>query len=399
MSWQDAYRQGSFRGVPFNVVAHEGEFGRRTVTHEYPQRDKPYVEDLGRKARTLKVEALVIGADYMAARDRLLAAIEQPGPGRLVHPYLGELQVSVLGVTLRESTAQGGVAGISFECVESGELVFPTNRASTSVAVNEAALRARAAVEAYLIAKYAVREKPDYLFSSAASILTDALAQMQQVAGSVRERADQVAAIAQAAKLVNQQIIAVIYTPASAAQALVTNLDQLVREVAAGPREAIGLARVFFRFGSTLPPVPYTTDARKQQSANQAAMVQLVRTTALAEAARASAELAFDSYDEALTLRTELSDAIDALMDDGVGDELYSALGDLRSAVVRDVTVRGADLARVVAYTPALTLPALALAYELYGDAARAEEIVSRNAVVHPGFLPGQRALEVLTDA
>ena len=123
MSWAQAYRGASFRGVPFQVVGHEGDFGRRTVTHEYPLRDKPYVEDLGRKARTLKIEALVIGADYMAARDRLLAAIEQPGPGRLVHPYLGELQVSVLGVTLRESTAQGGMAGLSFECVESGELV------------------------------------------------------------------------------------------------------------------------------------------------------------------------------------------------------------------------------------------------------------------------------------
>ena len=83
-------------------------------------------------------------------------------------------------------------------------------------------------------------------------------------------------ALAQAAKVVNQQIISIIYTPASAAQALVSNLKQLVREVAVSPREAIGLARVFFRFGSELPLVPYTTQARKQQSVNQDAMVKLV---------------------------------------------------------------------------------------------------------------------------
>jgi len=69
--------------------------GRRTQVHEYPQRDKPWVEDLGRSAREIAFEAFVVGADYVDQANRLLSAIEEPGPGALIHPWFGTLTVSL----------------------------------------------------------------------------------------------------------------------------------------------------------------------------------------------------------------------------------------------------------------------------------------------------------------
>jgi len=43
-------------------------------------------------------------------------------------------------------------------------------------------------------------------------------------------------------------------------------------------------------------------------------------------------------------------------------------------------------------------MPAIVLAYRLYGDAERADEIVARNRVRHPGFVPGGQPLEVLSN-
>ena len=43
-------------------------------------------------------------------------------------------------------------------------------------------------------------------------------------------------------------------------------------------------------------------------------------------------------------------------------------------------------------------MPALVAAYNLYGTATRADEIVSRNHVRHPGRVPGQTQLEVLSE-
>jgi prophage DNA circulation protein len=93
--------------------------------HEYPERDLPYAEDLGRKARVFKITGLVIGPDYMAQRDALLAACEQPGPGTLVHPYHGTMEVVCQACTYREETRAGGRASFSFTFMGAGQRNYP----------------------------------------------------------------------------------------------------------------------------------------------------------------------------------------------------------------------------------------------------------------------------------
>ena len=39
-------------------------------------------------------------------------------------------------------------------------------------------------------------------------------------------------------------------------------------------------------------------------------------------------------------------------------------------------------------YQPRLAVPSLVLAHRLYGDALRGSEIVTRNKLRHPGFVP-----------
>ncbi|HHG0355951.1 TPA: DNA circularization N-terminal domain-containing protein, partial [Escherichia coli] len=48
MTWKDRLQGASFRGVPFKVEEESAGTGRRVETHEYPNRDKPYTEDLGK---------------------------------------------------------------------------------------------------------------------------------------------------------------------------------------------------------------------------------------------------------------------------------------------------------------------------------------------------------------
>ena len=63
MAWSDQLRPASFRGVPFVVLAGTVSAGRRLARHEYPQRDIPYMEDMGRRAREYKVEGSIICPD------------------------------------------------------------------------------------------------------------------------------------------------------------------------------------------------------------------------------------------------------------------------------------------------------------------------------------------------
>lgn len=401
MTWRDKLLvAASFRGVPFFVQGHDSTLGRRVHVHEYPLRDQPYAEDLGRKGRTFSVDALVVGALYIGQRNALLAAVEAAGPGKLVHPYLGEMLVACTSCRLREGQGEGGMARLALEFVEAGKAEFPTvlsNTIGTCVATADYAAQA---VQSNFERRHKVAGKPAFVANASAGIFTQALAGLQDAVGLVRGAADEVAKLQHDIDEARRDLTTLIYAPASAAQTLLANVRQLVRSVATAPRDALSLARTLYRFGALLPAISPSTTSRRAQATNQAELVRLVRVAALAEGARAAAGVAFESYQDALATRDELVDSIDEVMlASDVPDEVYQALRALRSAVVRDIAARGTDLARVVTWAPLATAPSLALAQQLYADALREPELVQRNAVRHPLFVPGAIALEVLSDA
>ncbi len=76
---QPQLRLASFRGTAFQVNDADLGAGRRMQVHEYPQRDMPWVEDLGRATREISIEGFLIGTYYIAQANRLLAALEASG--------------------------------------------------------------------------------------------------------------------------------------------------------------------------------------------------------------------------------------------------------------------------------------------------------------------------------
>ena len=132
MAWRDNLVDASFRGVGFQVDETEAPIaGRRVAVHEYPGRDEPFVEDLGRRTKRWSIEAFVVGDDYATVRDRLIDACDMPGAGELVHPYLGSLQVACTACSLTERTREGRMARFSLSFVEAGANQYPSNRVNT----------------------------------------------------------------------------------------------------------------------------------------------------------------------------------------------------------------------------------------------------------------------------
>lgn len=139
-TWPEMLNQASFRGVPFAVYGGEARFGRRLALHEYPGRDKPFVEDMGRSTRRIRMTGFLVtdslvygGGNVLAQRDLLVGAAEQSGPGALMHPTLGALKVSVpdQGLSVIERWDMGRYFEISFTFIESGGRYFPTITTAT----------------------------------------------------------------------------------------------------------------------------------------------------------------------------------------------------------------------------------------------------------------------------
>ena len=126
-------------------------------------------------------------------------------------------------------------------------------------------------------------------------------------------------------------------------------------------------------------------------------MAALCRRVALTSLAQASAAYRPISYQDALTVREAVADAIAVEMlaaGDAGDDESYTALRALRLAVVDDLTTRGATLPQMVTAILPAPLPSLAIAQRLYRDASRSDEVTDSADVPHPAFLPN--VLQVL---
>ena len=155
MPWRDNLVRASFRGVPFHVNDTDAPVaGRRLVVHEYPGRDEPFVEDLGRRTKAWTIEAFVVGEDYARTRDRLIEACDVAGPGELVHPYLGSLQVQCRACSVSERTREGRMARFSLEFVESGANQFPTSTTNTTDVVEERAGVARNSLISFFLNRF-----------------------------------------------------------------------------------------------------------------------------------------------------------------------------------------------------------------------------------------------------
>ena len=79
MSILNQTQAASFKGAKFLLKDDRTEGGRKTVTHEYPNRDTREVEDLGKLQKRFSITGIIHdGKDggYFSRRDALISALE-----------------------------------------------------------------------------------------------------------------------------------------------------------------------------------------------------------------------------------------------------------------------------------------------------------------------------------
>ena len=139
-------RPASFRGVRFHVEVGARSGGRRLAPHEYPKRDDPYPEDMGRKGRTFPITGYCIGPTYQTERDLLIAALEQEGSATLIHPTLGDFVVKCGPYTCVERKDVGLYAEFEMTFLEDGTRAAFTPTADTQALVKMGADAAQSAL-------------------------------------------------------------------------------------------------------------------------------------------------------------------------------------------------------------------------------------------------------------
>ncbi|MEG2173148.1 MAG: phage tail tape measure protein [Desulfovibrionaceae bacterium] len=406
--WRYTLRKASFRGVEFEVESRDTSGGRRLVVHEYPRRDEAYPEDMGRKHHTLSVSAFQFGPEYLGPCNKLLEALEKEGEGEYIDPWGTTHRVVVASYSSTERQQQGGYVSFRITFEESSPSPAHNSTTDSAAKLQQATLSARLAVLQHAIHQWRG------LVPDAVIHMTRYLDPLLQACGLLGQGLSLARGVVSLPAVILGQLmhngllmpgIGSLNALAATPDALMDLFSNLVSQnVRTEGNNSMGrvqsgltLARSAGRpagLSGDIPLLELVAHLTQKTPQNMCTLAEAQLGFALLEATEAVAIHNFDTADEARATEQTLCQGFTALMQEAP-DPLYVTLADTRTALVRDIRSRAANLDTLDTVTPLQTLPALLLAYQLYGTAAREEELLRRNPARHPGFLSGGKALIV----
>lgn len=403
MNWRDRLLPASFRGVGFWIDQAKTPVGRKGQLHEYPQRDLPFFEDLGQQAKTHDLTAFIIGPDCLEQRDKLLKALEQ-GRGELVHPWLGRLQAKVGECDMTHTRQDGGLVTFALKFYPDQPLPFPTATVST-----QKVLLAKA--DGLLGSAVARFEQAMTLIKAARIGITNLRNSLTGVYDVIKE---QLKPLIEQYRQITELVKAVKELPKEVAAEFKGLLGD-IQELKAFAKE--GYRGVIADVSQQLEAIrkadaPKITTGKDTNAAAQA-MADLVQDTMLVKVAQWVASMpvatralqlpstptvAQQAHQQVTRPEVPATDDLQALQKDLVealqgaknkaDPDHYQAISDVQDALVAHLKAVASSGVRLVSKSFQESLPALVIAYKQFGDATRVTEVVQRNGVTNPLYLP-----------
>lgn len=404
-TWRDELLPASFRGIRFLTDQAAVPIGMKGQLHEFPQRDDPFFEQLGKQSQIHTMTAWIIGDDCFVRRDKLLEALETPGAGELVHPWLGRMSVKAGDCKMNHSRREGGLVAFDLTFYPDKPRQFPVARVNTqqqvvksSDSLLESALArykaAMAKVDQARLGIIGLRNSLSNVYRVIQQQFAPLVGLFNGVTGFVQSLMNSPGALGALFSSYFSDFTGLGFSGSgSSYRSFIGTATQHSEAVSgintvaqAGGADNVAAAQatadlvqdaLLVQVGliiSEMPVASQPTSGDATPSVDQQAIQPILRPEV-------------PVADDVLELRDSLSDAIyeASLKADYFH---YQALNTLRQDLVRHLTAVAQSGVRLVDITPAETLPALVLAYRRFGDATRAGEVVQRNRIRHPGFVP-----------
>ena len=409
MDWRAKLRKASFRGVEFYVDSTSSPVGRKVQLHEYPKRDIPFAEDMGKVSRTYRFRAFVIGNDCFDQRDKLLKALETEGAGTLVHPWLGSLMVKPGQCTVSHERLEGGMVRFDLVFFPGEEISAPGATANTAQLIRSSGLG---------------------FIDSARQRFTDAIGDINFAGVNVRQLGN---ALAETYEAVADEVSGfsdLVGDVASFVNIAVTApsaLPGMILDVVADEFGFTGAVdSVFKSFTSSVSSINSITRSLKRTDAGSGvsdaggddtkkltqAVNGLVQDSLILKAGGEAAVAepgmkpqppaktpSLDQQavtpitrpevpvaDDVIDAREDLNDEVWKVSENSPEDH-FIVLNDFRQTVYKHLSEVAQSGVNLIDKDLNEITPALAIAWTQWQDGTRDAEVVQRNKIIHPGFV------------
>nr|DAV29888.1 MAG TPA: DNA circularization protein [Caudoviricetes sp.] len=400
-------REASYEGIRFDVDSATLSFGRRTVTHEFPQRDTSYVEDLGKATRQFSIQGFIVGDDFIDRSKRLIDKVEsqvgtdrRANHGKLVHPWLGSLDVTPIDSPSITYDRAKRFCTFTLTFLEAGN---ESTKKTTSWA-NKLLSKADA-----LYAKIFGDWTPDKIagivddvtsqINSCAAVLSNCqFAQMFNLGNDILEMGHDIATSLYNKK---EQARSSLLGALGLSQYAQSTTDWKLASIKCTDAITLPVLKPVNVASSTGTSKKLSDKERINEAVDE--IKKNFRLVLIANAMGAISMIGEDndvdtdsnskktlSDEQILNIRNNLLDAIDAeMLIQGTDDNQdYLDLVDSYVAVYKYLTEMLNGDSGIETVTLKQSEPSFVLAYDKYGDSTRADEIAERNDVINPLFMP-----------
>lgn len=392
----------SFRGVPFKTRGDTLPVGPRAEISEFPYRNKAYGDEFGTKAKVFSINAFVIGKNWAADRDALIAALDAPGGGELIHPQYGRKYVMVTGADVTHSSDEQGMASFALQFTEieaqTSNIIIDTQSVALLAANNLAQIKAQDFAQ-----NIKTSNAPIWVLDNAKSKINDAQNYMEVAARTLNAKILPLNKFTNEMRKFNSDLVNLFKSPANLIERVFITIENFAA-LARGPQNAIAALKSLSQFAPFLAKASNVSKTNNIAIANNNLIVSAIAYFAISHAAKIIIDWDFETYEDAINARKEFILWVDeiSLNSADLGDlNGYEALIQIRSAIIKDIDLRGAALPRLLPYSNKKNQPAITLAYDLFGAVflqLHTEDLIARNKLPNPLFVPDGIILEVLND-
>lgn len=415
----DNVRNGSYKEADFLVKKHTVHGGRKDVLHEYVNSNKQVIEDLGLKRKVFNVAAIIHGDNYEINKRALIAALDDPEVGTLIHPFFGTLErIKCRTYTLDEDFKEFGVATFQIVFGVSDEIAIPT-KATESISEIIAARDSLVGLcSANLVSEYSVSSDKIGSLESAASKAGSFFTAFEDSVNSIGSVTEDVNEINFKIRGFGARVGSLVQAPQELADAIDDLFFTLVT-VFPSTIQTLSTLKGMFDFGDDDPeqldiPTQAIFEINKNNDVFNSTIAAYSLAFAYVALAQTDTSISEDgnpqTIDEIGFLESQLESQYGKTISNGKSKEsvisgvstqslsleILNGVTDIRSTssrVIDEIKTKTPDILSIDVLTPT---PLRILSYDLYGNTDRIDLLRSINTDPNVSFYEGE--VHILND-
>jgi len=375
----EKYPQAKFRDVEFYYQDSSVNGGRKTITHEFPDTNNRYVEDLGKLEKIYNVNAFIDIKSDNSNLTKFLEALDKEGIGSLIHPIHKKQNVVVKSYNVNDTIRELGIVRFSIVFEKASKNRFPVEQQGNKGKIAKFVEDLKEKIDKNFGDKFKSVKGNLEKLNNATDSIKRASREIKRVTALIEGSADGFSSFVTSINEIINTAGGLVQSPSELSNKLRTAFDNLEGAF----DNALSMFNITknlspFNAASEISPVG-NSNTSIDIRANQKLINDYISLNSLAIGYEQASLIDYTDLDQLNNIKEDLENSFKNLPDN-LDREIYNSLLDIRSTTINYLNSLLLSLPRIIDYK---TQPnnLICIVYNFYGNLDNLETIRRLNKI------------------